>query len=561
MRYDLAFYAKYKIKVTEAAVIKTPVAAEERSVEQKWLTTLNSKITHPDIIIPKLEADCERYPNNPKLQNYLANVYKIAKNDLMNERVLKATVTQFPDYVFGKVTLGVYYQEKQEWEALNELLGSPRAISNVESYEYIHESLLFNYYRLCIKYAMHFNNFDEAKVYHKMLFEYAPKSPEVKDLAVEMNLIELKNRFANLKLDTNREVKWKPYIASHLSPTKEIPAFFHPEINQFYEFLANETPIEFIDSIMALPRETLIQDLEAVVTDSIRRFEILEEEETDSLIHALFFLGEFRAYESVPKILDILRQDMEYSDFWFGDFMNRYLAPTVFYLTQKDFAPFLAILKEPYREKYVTQEVSSCVAQVALHQPERRNEVIDFYRNLFDFYVENERTEGIIDSDMLGFIMADLIHIRAVELLPQIDVFFQKNLPNKQIAGDWKEVEKEILKPHDAFYLEPMPLNIYEFYDQSYLERRAKSSISNKERELMDTIVNPTDKYEKYLQGIRMNAMSAVIGGTNPFSTDEDDDEDDYVPQAPVKRLVPKVGRNEKCPCGSGSKYKNCCGK
>ena len=29
----------------------------------------------------------------------------------------------------------------------------------------------------------------------------------------------------------------------------------------------------------------------------------------------------------------------------------------------------------------------------------------------------------------------------------------------------------------------------------------------------------------------------------------------------PVKREVPKVGRNEPCPCGSGKKYKNCCGK
>ena len=27
------------------------------------------------------------------------------------------------------------------------------------------------------------------------------------------------------------------------------------------------------------------------------------------------------------------------------------------------------------------------------------------------------------------------------------------------------------------------------------------------------------------------------------------------------KREVPKVGRNDKCPCGSGKKYKNCCGK
>jgi preprotein translocase subunit SecA len=30
---------------------------------------------------------------------------------------------------------------------------------------------------------------------------------------------------------------------------------------------------------------------------------------------------------------------------------------------------------------------------------------------------------------------------------------------------------------------------------------------------------------------------------------------------APVKRDVPKVGRNDPCPCGSGKKYKQCCGR
>jgi preprotein translocase subunit SecA len=29
----------------------------------------------------------------------------------------------------------------------------------------------------------------------------------------------------------------------------------------------------------------------------------------------------------------------------------------------------------------------------------------------------------------------------------------------------------------------------------------------------------------------------------------------------PVRREVPKVGRNEPCPCGSGKKFKNCCGR
>jgi len=28
-----------------------------------------------------------------------------------------------------------------------------------------------------------------------------------------------------------------------------------------------------------------------------------------------------------------------------------------------------------------------------------------------------------------------------------------------------------------------------------------------------------------------------------------------------VRRDAPKVGRNELCPCGSGKKFKRCCGK
>ncbi len=33
------------------------------------------------------------------------------------------------------------------------------------------------------------------------------------------------------------------------------------------------------------------------------------------------------------------------------------------------------------------------------------------------------------------------------------------------------------------------------------------------------------------------------------------------VAQGPVKRDIDKVGRNDACPCGSGKKYKKCCGK
>jgi preprotein translocase subunit SecA len=47
----------------------------------------------------------------------------------------------------------------------------------------------------------------------------------------------------------------------------------------------------------------------------------------------------------------------------------------------------------------------------------------------------------------------------------------------------------------------------------------------------------------------------AAIGGNGG------DGEGEVMLDLPVRRSVPKVGRNEPCPCGSGKKYKNCCGR
>ncbi len=35
----------------------------------------------------------------------------------------------------------------------------------------------------------------------------------------------------------------------------------------------------------------------------------------------------------------------------------------------------------------------------------------------------------------------------------------------------------------------------------------------------------------------------------------------ELIGETPVLRETPKIGRNDPCPCGSGKKYKKCCGK
>ena len=55
---------------------------------------------------------------------------------------------------------------------------------------------------------------------------------------------------------------------------------------------------------------------------------------------------------------------------------------------------------------------------------------------------------------------------------------------------------------------------------------------------------------------ITKTALQAINSGDGGQSTLENPDID-----RTVRREEPKVGRNDPCPCGSGKKYKNCCGK
>src|SRR2546421_250797 len=52
-----------------------------------------------------------------------------------------------------------------------------------------------------------------------------------------------------------------------------------------------------------------------------------------------------------------------------------------------------------------------------------------------------------------------------------------------------------------------------------------------------------------------VGAMAGVVAG------DGDGAGEGVSIDLPIRRSLPKVGRNEPCPCGSGKKYKNCCGR
>ncbi|MBN2415156.1 SEC-C domain-containing protein [bacterium] len=74
----------------------------------------------------------------------------------------------------------------------------------------------------------------------------------------------------------------------------------------------------------------------------------------------------------------------------------------------------------------------------------------------------------------------------------------------------------------------------------------------------------PEDMRVRSRQPMEMSAVHDSASGMG-FAGQQEDGQESPVPQRrvtvqPVK-VEHKVGRNEPCPCGSGKKYKQCCGR
>ncbi len=92
---------------------------------------------------------------------------------------------------------------------------------------------------------------------------------------------------------------------------------------------------------------------------------------------------------------------------------------------------------------------------------------------------------------------------------------------------------------------------------QAYGQRDPKTEYKFSGFEMFDTMINAiTEDTVKALMHVRIEQKVereevAKVTGTN---------RDESVAKAPVKRATKKVQPNDPCPCGSGKKYKHCCG-
>ena len=571
MKYNKEFYEKYGIKVTEE-----PLKKIEDPKLNKLIQRMHECVEEDDFsdnMIAELETAIQVYPDTPSLKSYLLTAYKQTNQKLKALDFLHSILKQHPDYVFGIMNMAEYYLTEGYPDKAASLLVEPYDVLRFDKAEFTHISIFRGYYTLAIQIEIERKSLEKAEALHRIIFDYNKNDEVVKLLARRIVILRMAANPMFKKAYNERTVETisKPIQGHFLSDSEGNPIFNHSEIKQLYQYNLDNIPQTVIKSISSLPHTTLIHDLEHVLSDMVLRWEnrfskTEYEEHTHSFgFHALYFLTALKSYESLECILDILRQDDEFLEYWFADSLDSYFDVTLYLLGENQLDALKAFALEENIIGWNRAIACKVAAQVALKQPERREEVLIWFKEIIDFHLQNHDNQALIDTYFLSCLINELTDFAAIELENDVMALYEQGWIEDTICGNFEAVSKELKHPIRKYHIDPIPNNIYELYSGEYMKRRDNSD-SEKDSEIEDKLDDP---HQLYLAEAMLGAFSEAFKSKTGQEKDEEDDEDyyddeddyDWGPQLPVKRAEPKVGRNDPCPCGSGKKYKKCHGK
>lgn len=489
--------------------------------------------------INKLKKYARRYPHVPHFKNYLEKAYEQAGKTKKAREINRWTMEEHPDYLFGKLNYAGFLIRDGQHERVPEILGEELDLKALyPERDTFHFREVLGFFSTCMQYYLAIDDRDSARQCMDIMDEIGPgeQATEAAHYYWMRKNMEDASRRLQEEQERRRMVESRSYDQS--VQTSAPPEFTYPEIEILYE---NDMRIEHhkVRNILELPRETLIADLEKVVEDSIRRYEHFreinirmeywDEERFSFVMHALFLLTELKAEDSLEVVLRLLRQGQELLDFWFADTLGEILWEVLYVLGQNQLDQLGAFMKEPDNFTYARTPVVTAVSQLALHRPERRREVLDWFDDLFRFYLANEEDDRLIDTDLISLMVWGCLDFNAGELEGTVRELYRQGLVEPNVVGEEKEVITDLNA--DDYKMEPRPVpdNIIERYD-TFVKTWYDNSWQDTANSTDD--VNPQDN---------QNSLFASLLQNQPYQTAEE------------------PGRNDPCPCGSGKKYKYCC--
>ncbi|MDR3123350.1 MAG: DnaJ domain-containing protein [Treponema sp.] len=149
--------------------------------------------------------------------------------------------------------------------------------------------------------------------------------------------------------------------------------------------------------------------------------------------------------------------------------------------------------------------------------------------------------QGKLDAVRLGFEIESLVEKKFHEIFR--DLF---RILNSDTEDEGDELEVTAIEFHlldDKKTYDPQIRRLKEKFPELYALHASFFNAALRTRDPEKMLYQRSKKYKK---------LKRLVGF--------DEEEPDSAPSETVRRAQPKIGRNDPCPCGSGKKYKHCCG-
>ena len=242
-------------------------------------------------------------------------------------------------------------------------------------------------------------------------------------------------------------------------------------------------------------------------------------------LFAIFLLAQFRERPAYPLLVKIVSAPGETPFDLFGDAITEALSQILASVYDGNPAPLQGLVESEQVNDFVRSAALGTFLVLENTGQMPRATALDYLRGLF--HGRLQRTPSYAWSSLVCAV-ADL---PAPELLEDVRRAYAEGLVDTMVA-DLEGIERDVTDPEKRRR------------DQQHLITDAIAEME------WWASFHPEDSPPR-----RMRRNAAPLPMPSPAAP-----EPDYDAPEPFVR-EPKIGRNDPCPCGSGKKYKKCCGK
>jgi hypothetical protein len=261
-----------------------------------------------------------------------------------------------------------------------------------------------------------------------------------------------------------------------------------------------------------------VTDLIRMATDEALDNAPSESPEVWGPIHARRALAELRAEVAIGPLLGLLPRIDGEMDTWISEDLPRVLAA----IGPAAIRPAADFLADDTRGEWSRILAASVLSEIAMVWPDWRDTCVD------ELVTQLTRFDNL-PVTVNSHIISSLLDLHAVEAAPIIEQAFAAGRVDEVVQGDWEDVQIELgLKTSRDHPRKPN--------DFTRMGDRLQEGMGLKLDENGRAL--PLDPPQP---GTTRSTPLVLPPGEQVFAPD-------------------KVGRNDPCPCGSGKKFKKCCG-